>query len=55
MDSFDVRTNKHIGQPLVFRREEFLTNHEIKTLYPPKPLEPVQQEICYSEAKDSPF
>jgi len=55
MDSFDVRTNKHIGQPLVFKREEFLTDHEIKTLYPPKPPEQIQQELDISEAKDTPF
>ena len=27
-DTFEMRTNKHIGQPLVFKREEFLTDHE---------------------------
>ena len=55
VDNFDVRTNKHIGQPLVFKRNEFLTDYEIKSLYPAKPHEPIQQEISYSEAKDTPF
>jgi len=54
-DTFEVRTNKHIGQPLVFRRNDFLTDYEIKTLYPTAPPEPVQQELGFSEAKDTPF
>jgi hypothetical protein len=58
MDTFDVRTNKHIGQPLVFRRVEFLTGHEINTLFPPasEPVpEPEQQEITFSQENDTPF
>jgi hypothetical protein len=55
MDTFEMRTNKHIGQPLVFKREEFLTDNEIKLLNPPKPPEPVQQEIGFSEENDTPF
>jgi len=54
-DNFEVRTNKHIGQPLVFKREDFLTHHESETLYPPLTPEPVQQELDYSETKDTPF
>ena len=55
VDSFEVRINKHIGQPLVFKREDFLTNYETETLYPPIPPEPVQQELSFTETKDSPF
>jgi hypothetical protein len=58
MDTFEMRTNKHIGQPLVFRREEFLTDYEIKTIFPPKPEpipEPVQQGIDFSKDNDTPF
>ena len=55
MDNFEVRTNKHIGQPLVFKRVDFLTNHETETLYPPMPPEPIQQDIDFSETKNTPF
>jgi hypothetical protein len=55
MDTFEVRTNKHIGQPLVFKRENFLTNYEINTLYPPPIPEPTQTEIDFSKDCDTPF
>jgi hypothetical protein len=55
MDTFEVRTNKHIGQPLVFKRENFLTNYEINTLYPPPIPEPEQKEIDFSNDSDTPF
>jgi hypothetical protein len=35
-DDFTVRTEKQVGQPLVFKREEFLNGYEMKTLIPPK-------------------
>ena len=54
-DNFEVRTNKHIGQPLVFKRNEFLSDYETETLYPTIPPEPEQQEIDFSQAKDTPF
>jgi hypothetical protein len=58
LDKFEVRTNKHIGQPLVFKRVDFLTDHETKTLFPPEPEpipEPVQTEIDFAKDNDTPF
>jgi hypothetical protein len=53
-----VRTNKHVGQPLVFRREEFLSDYETKILFPPPPEaipEPVQTAMDFSKDSDTPF
>jgi hypothetical protein len=58
LDTFEVRTNKHIGQPLVFKRNDFLTGYEINTLFPPEPApipEPVQTELDFSKDSDTPF
>ena len=58
VDTFEIRTNKHIGQPLVFKREDFLTDYETKTLFPPPPEpipEPLQTEIDFSQDNDTPF
>jgi len=54
-DNFEVRTNKHIGQPLVFNREDFLTNYETNSLYPAKPPKPLQHELGIIETKETPF
>jgi hypothetical protein len=54
-DNFEVRTNKHIGQPLVFRREEFLTDYETKTLFPPPIPKPEQKGIDFYKNSDTPF
>ena len=58
-DKFDVRTEKQFGQPIVFSRDNFLTPHEIETLYPepeqPEP-KPEQQEIEFTAVnEDVPF
>jgi hypothetical protein len=58
MDAFDVRTNKHIGQPLVFKRKDFLSDYEINILFPSpteQPPEPAQTEIDFSKDTDTPF
>jgi outer membrane receptor for monomeric catechols len=58
VDTFEMRTNKHVGQPLVFKREDFLTDYETKILFPPKPEqipEPEQKEIDFSKDKETPF
>jgi hypothetical protein len=52
-DAFEIRNNKHIGQPLVFKREEFLTDYETKTLFPPLIELPEQMETDFSS--DTPF
>ncbi len=55
LDKFEVRREKQVGQPLVFRREDFLTPYEIKYLYPepepdPEPTpEPQQKELFNNE------
>jgi hypothetical protein len=57
-DTFEMRTNKHVGQPLVFKRADFLTDYETNTLFPPTPEpppEPVQKEIGFSKDSDTPF
>jgi hypothetical protein len=43
-DNFTVRTEKQVGQPLVFKREDFLTGYEMKALYPKKSDMPVQSK-----------
>jgi len=55
-DKFDVRTEKQIGQPLVFHRDDFLTRYEVEALYPePQPI-PEQQEIEFTTVnEDVPF
>jgi len=56
-DDFTVRTEKQVGQPLVFKREDFLTDYEIQALCPAKQekiSEPVQQEIGFRE-NETPF
>ena len=55
MDTFDVRTNKHIGQPLVFKRKDFLSDYEINILFPPSTPEPEQTKINFTENADTPF
>ena len=55
VDSFEVRTNKHIGQPLVFRRNDFLSCYEIKTLYPAQQEETKLDFSEKEEAKETPF
>ena len=54
-DTFEVRTNKHIGQPLVFKREDLVSDYETKTLFPPSIPEPVQSETDFSKNSDTPF
>jgi hypothetical protein len=54
-DDFSVRTEKQVGQPLVFKRENFLTDDEINDLYPTKIPEPEQTEIDFSKNDDTPF
>ena len=56
-DDFTVRTEKQVGQPLVFKREDFLTDYEIQALCPAKPEiipEPVQLEIGF-RGDETPF
>jgi hypothetical protein len=66
MDKFEIRTNKHVGQPLVFKRQDFVKEYETKALFPPKPEptpESVQIEmlrqcsatIDYPKDSDTPF
>lgn len=31
-DTWDIRSEKQIGQPLVFKRKEFLTDYETQTI-----------------------
>jgi hypothetical protein len=54
-DDFTVRTEKQVGQPLVFKREDFLTNYEISDLYPSKLPEPEQQGIDFPKSDETPF
>ena len=54
-DSFEVRTNKHIGQPLVFKRNDFLSGYEIKTLFPIQQKETKLDFSEKEEAKKAPF
>ena len=54
-DDFDIRKDKHRGQVLVFRREDFLTEYEIKSLYPPRSEIPVLPKIefpCHDTKED---
>ena len=54
-DKFDVRTEKQFGQPIVFRRDYFLTSHEVESLYPtPEPI-PEQQKIEFEKTQGVPF
>ena len=53
-DHFIVKTEKQVGQPLIFKREDFLTDYEIKSLYPPEPVQSVQSEIDFP-CPDLPF
>jgi len=56
-DDFTVRTEKQVGQPLVFKREDFLTDYEIHALCPTtqeKKSEPAQLEIGFRE-DETPF
>ena len=47
-DNFTIHTEKQIGQPLVFQRQDFLTPHEIQTLTPPTPEpHPLQEETPF--------
>jgi hypothetical protein len=58
VDNFDIRTNKHIGQPLVFKRDDFLSDYETQSLFPPEPApipEPVQHDIDFSKDNETPF
>jgi hypothetical protein len=57
-DCFTVRTEKQVGQPLVFRREEFLTPYEIEVLHPTKPEIvpiPLQSTIDLNGNDETPF
>ncbi|MDR2906996.1 MAG: DUF5906 domain-containing protein, partial [Bacteroidales bacterium] len=57
-DDFTIRTEKQAGQPLVFKREDFLTEYEITSLYPSKPdmpPEPEQKDIDFSKDDETPF
>jgi hypothetical protein len=57
MDKFEIRTNKHVGQPLVFKRQDFVKEYETKALFPPKSAspEPIQIGIDFSKDSDTPF
>ena len=55
-DDFTERTEKQVGQPLVFKRDEFLTPYEISALTPPQPQpEPQQNAIPFSNDEETPF
>jgi len=41
-DNFTVRTEKQVGQPLVFKRKDFLTDYEI-------------QALCHEKQEKTPF
>jgi hypothetical protein len=56
-DGFTVRTEKQVGQPLVFKREDFLTEYEIQALRPAKQEtdETEEAEIPFSDDEVLPF
>jgi len=57
-DDFTVRTEKQVGQPLVFKREDFLTEYEIEALTEPKPEaqpQPEQTTLEFPDNEETPF
>ena len=46
-DDFIVKTEKQIGQPLVFRRAEFLTAYEMKALNPKTAQKPIDNDLPF--------
>jgi len=57
-DDFTVKIEKQVGQPLVFKREDFLTEYEIQALTQPKPEvqpQPEQTELQFPDNEETPF